>query len=135
MYVFVHVCVAAGISMKESQFAFDGFEVVDPSHRGMSFDVVAHASCACVSSKVKIFFSLNVTLGVHMLDHGIKWLLSFNCKYVISLRDAVTIPIISLTTNHVYSSCSLDFGSFCPMIQIQELLSTVLVASVDSPTM
>ena len=70
-----------------------------------SFDVVAHASCVCISSKVKIFCFLSVTLGVHMLDCGIKWLLSFNYKSVISLRDAVTGPILSLTTNHVCSSC------------------------------
>ena len=47
--------VAEGIDMKESQFMFDGLELGDPSHWYMSFDVVAHASCASLSSKVKIF--------------------------------------------------------------------------------
>ena len=91
--------VADGIGVKGFQFAFDGFDFVDPSHWCMSFDVVAHASCACVSSKLKIFCSLSVILDVHMLDCEIKWLLSFNCKSVISIRDAVTGEILSLTTN------------------------------------
>ena len=120
------------LSVKESQFAFDGFELVDPSQWHMSFDVVAHDSCTCVSSKVKNFCSLSVNLEVHMVDHGNKWLLFFNYKSVISLRDAVAGPILSLTTNHVCSSCFQDFGSFYPMIQLQELLLTVLVASVNT---
>ena len=48
--------VAEGIGEKESQFAFNGCKLVDPSHWHVSFDVVAHASCVCISSKVKIFF-------------------------------------------------------------------------------
>ena len=78
----------------------------------MFFDVVAHAFCACFSSKVKIFCSLSVNLEVHMFNGGIKWLFSFNCKSVISLRDAVTGPILSLTTNHVCSLHFVDFGYF-----------------------
>ena len=70
-----------------------------------------------------------------MCDHGIKWLLSFNCISVISLRDAITGPILSLTTNHVCPSHFLDFRYFYPMIQIQEMLLTVLVASVNSLSM
>ena len=95
---------------------FDIFELVDPSHWPVSFDVAAHAFHVCISSKVKIFCSLSVNLEVHMLDHGIKWLLSFNCKSVIFVRDVVTGPILSLTTNHVCSLCSLDFVYFYPMI-------------------
>ena len=109
--------VAEGIGVKGSQFHVDGFRLVDPSHWCVSFDVTAYASCVCVSPKVKIFCSLNVNLEVHMFDHAIKGLLSFNGKSVISLRDAVTGPIPSLTTNNVCSSCSLDFGYFYPMIQ------------------
>ena len=107
---FLVYIVAEGIGMKESQFAFDGFELVDPSHLHVSFGVVACAFCVCISSKVKILCSLSVNLEVHMFDHGIKWLPSFNCKSVISLSDSVTGPILSLTTNHVCSSHSLDFG-------------------------
>ena len=58
--------VAEGIGVKESQFAFDGFELVDPSHWYASFDVVACASYACISSKVKIFCILSVNLEVHI---------------------------------------------------------------------
>ena len=43
-----------------------------------------------------------------MFDHIITWLLSISCKAVISLRDAVTVLILSLTTNHVFSLHSLD---------------------------
>ena len=32
------------------------------------------------------------------------------CKSINLFRDAVTGPILSLTTSHVHSSCSLDFG-------------------------
>ena len=75
--------VAEGIGVKESQFAFDGFELFDPNYWHVSSVVMAHASCACISSKVKIICSFSVSLEVHMLNHGIKWLLSFNCKSVI----------------------------------------------------
>ena len=51
--------------MKEFQILLDGYELVDPSHWCMSFYVVAHALCMCISSKVKIFCSLSVNLGVH----------------------------------------------------------------------
>ena len=69
--------------------------------------------------KGEIFCSFHVTLGVHMLDCGIKWLLSTNCKSVISLRDTLPGPILSVTTNHVCSSCSLDFGHFYQIIWIR----------------
>ena len=39
--------------MKEFQLEFDGFQLGDPSHWCMSFDVVVHVFCACISSKVK----------------------------------------------------------------------------------
>ena len=52
--------------MKELQFVPDGHEVLDPSHWHVSFDVVSHAFCVCISSKVKIFCSLSVNLGVYM---------------------------------------------------------------------
>ena len=115
---FLVYVVAEGISVKESQIAFDGFELVDPSYGHISFDVVAHAFFVCIYSKLKICCSLSVNPEVHMFDQQIKQLLSFNHKSVISLRNAVTGPILSLTTNHVYSSCSLDFGYFYPMIWI-----------------
>ena len=70
-----------------------------------------------------------------MFDHGIKGLLPFNCKSVIFLRDALSGPILSLTTNHVCSMHTLDFGYFYPMIHIEELLLTVFVASVVSLSM
>ena len=54
--------------MNQFQFAFDGIELVDPSHWHVSFDVAACAFCVCVSSKVKIFCSLSVSLGVHMFE-------------------------------------------------------------------
>ena len=66
--------------------------------------------CVYNSSKVKILCSLSVNLECTCLYHRINWLLSFNFKSVISLRDAVTGSILSLTTNHVCSLCSLDFG-------------------------
>ena len=110
--------VAEGIGMKEFQCVFDGFKLVDPNYWHISFDVVACACCACISSKVKIFCSLSVNLEVHIFDCGRKWLLSFKCKSFISLRDVVTGPILSLTTNHMCSSHSLDFGYFYPMIWI-----------------
>ena len=113
---FLVYVLAGGIRVKEYQFVFDRFELVDQSYWHVSFDVMAHAFCVCISSKVKTFYSLSVNPGVHMLDHGIKWLLSFNCKSLLSLRGAVTGPILSLTTNHVCSSCFLDFGYFFPMI-------------------
>ena len=49
-------------------------------------------------------------------------------------RDAVTGPILSLTTDNM---CIITFPGFwwlCQMIQMQELLLTVSVASVDSPS-
>ena len=49
---FLVYVVAEGISVKESQFAFGRFELVDPSYWHMSFDVVACAFCVCISSKV-----------------------------------------------------------------------------------
>ena len=52
--------------MTEFQFVFDGFELVNLNHWHMSFDVVACALCVCLSSKVKIFCSLSVSLGMHM---------------------------------------------------------------------
>ena len=84
--------VAEGIGMKELQLEFGGFELDDPYHWHMSFDVAACVFCAWISSKVKVYCSLSVNLKVHMFDHGIRWLLSFNCKAVISLRDAITGP-------------------------------------------
>ena len=54
--------------MKKFQFAFDGFGVGDLIHWHVSFDVVAHAFCVCISSKVKIFCSLSVSLEVHMFS-------------------------------------------------------------------
>ena len=129
---FLVYVVAEGISVKESQFVFKGFEVVNPSYWHMSFDLVGYAFCKCISSKVKIFCSMSVNLEVCMFDHGIKWLLSFNHKSIISLRDAVTGPILSLTTNHVCALHSLDLGHFYPMIWIWELLLTAFPASVDS---
>ena len=68
---FLVYTVAEDIGVKESKFAFDGFKLVDPSHWHTSFDV-ACATCACVSSKVKIFCSMSVNLEVHMFDHEIK---------------------------------------------------------------
>ena len=44
----------------------DGYELGDPRHWNVSFDVVAHAFCVCISSEVKIFCSLSVNLEVHM---------------------------------------------------------------------
>ena len=110
--------VAEGISVKEFQFVFDRLELVDPGYWHVSFDVAMHVFCVCISSKMKIFYSLSVNLEVHMFDCGIKGLLTFNCKPVMSLRDAVAGPILSLTTNHVCSLHSLDFGYFYLMIWI-----------------
>ena len=57
--------------MKESQFVFDGFELVDPSNWCMSFDVAAHALCACHSSKMKIFLFLECqSMGAHVWNVG-----------------------------------------------------------------
>ena len=39
----------------------------------------------------KISCSLCVNLEVHIFDPGIKWLLFFHCKAVMSIRDAVTV--------------------------------------------
>ena len=47
--------VAKSLGVKEFQLEFDGFELGDLSQWHMSFDVVAHAFCACISSKVNIF--------------------------------------------------------------------------------
>ena len=49
--------------MKELKIVLDGYELVDPSH---SFDVAAHAFCVYISSKVNVFCSLSVNLGVHI---------------------------------------------------------------------
>ena len=61
--------------------------------------------CVCISSKGNIFCSLSASLGMHMFDHGIKWLLPFTLN-LSPFRDAVTGPILSLTTNHVCPSHS-----------------------------
>ena len=45
--------VTESICVKEFKFVFDGYELINPSHWHLSFDVVAHAFCACISSKVK----------------------------------------------------------------------------------
>ena len=47
-------------------YVLDGFELVDLNHWHMFFDVAAHAFCACISSKVNVFYSLSVNLGEHM---------------------------------------------------------------------
>ena len=52
------------------------------------------------------------------MDCGIKWLLYFNFKSLNFIRDAVTGPILSLTTNHVCSLPSLDLELLYPIIQI-----------------
>ena len=58
------------IGMKEFKNMFDGYEMVDPNHWCMSFDVLAHAFFACISSKVKIFCSFSVHLEVHVCIMG-----------------------------------------------------------------
>ena len=66
IYIYIYIYGTESIGMKKLQFAFDGFELVDPSHWHISFDEAAHTSGVCISSKVKIFCSLSVNLGVHM---------------------------------------------------------------------
>ena len=69
--VLVYV-VAEGIVMKESQFAFHGFKLIDPNYWQVFFDVAAHVFCAFISSEGKIICSLSINLEVHMFDCGIK---------------------------------------------------------------
>ena len=44
----------------------DGYEVIDPSHWHVSFDVVAHALHVCISSKVKILFLACQSRSAHV---------------------------------------------------------------------
>ena len=61
-----YICISESIGVKEIQFVFNGFKLADPSHWHMSFDVGVHAFCVGISSKVKVFCSFIVNLGVHM---------------------------------------------------------------------
>ena len=61
-----YVWRSQSIYMKEFQTVLDGYELFETSHWHVSFDVVPNAFCLCISSKVKIFCSLSVHLGVHM---------------------------------------------------------------------
>ena len=123
--------VAEGIGMKESQFAFDGLGLLDPSHWQVFW---CGGTCLLC---VHFFKGENLLL---LECQSRSWIMESCgycpsiCKPVISLRDAVTGPIISLTTNHVCSLPPLDFGYFYQMIWILELLLTVFVASVNSPS-
>ena len=58
--------VTESIGIKEFQFVPDEYKLVNPSHWHGSFDMAAHTFWVYVSSKVKIFCSLSVNLGVHM---------------------------------------------------------------------
>ena len=53
---FLVYLAAEGIGMKESQFAFDGYELVNPNYWHLFFDVGVHAFCVCISSMVKSLF-------------------------------------------------------------------------------
>ena len=52
-------------------------------------------------------------------------------KSIKLFRDVATGPNLSLTTDHMCLSHSLDFWLY-PMIQMQDLLLTVSVTYVDS---
>ena len=121
-----------GICVREFQFVFDGFKLVDPSYWCMSFDVVVHSFCVWVSSKAKIICSLSVYLEVYMFYHGIKGILPFNHRSVLPLMDAVTSPILSLAKK----PCVLiAFPGFWVVLSNDpdfRTVLTVLVASVDS---
>ena len=98
--------------MKKFQFVLDEIELVDPSNWYISFYVVACAFCMCDSSKVKIFCSSSVNLGVHVWITASSGYCLSNLN-LSSFRDAVTGPVLSLTTNHVCPLCFLDFCGFC----------------------
>ena len=58
---FLLYIVTEGIGVKESQFAFDGFKLVDPSHWPVSFDVTAHGSCAYIEGENLLFLECQST--------------------------------------------------------------------------
>ena len=52
--------------MKQVQFVFDGYELVNPSQWCVSFDVPAHAFVLTFFQRQKVYCSLSVSVGVHM---------------------------------------------------------------------
>ena len=101
-----------GFGMKGFQFVLDGFKV---SWSKPLVHVLWYGSTCLlcvVLQRWKSFVPWVSIWGCTCLDHVIRWLLSFNFKSINYLRIAVTGPILSLTTNHVCSSHSLDLG-FC----------------------
>ena len=64
--VYQYIWGSESIGVKGFQPVHAGFKLVDLSHWHLSFDVAAHAFCACGASKVKVFCSWSVNLGVHM---------------------------------------------------------------------
>ena len=97
------------------------FEVGDPSHWCVSLDMVVCAFCACISSKVKIFCSLSVDLGVHMfvlwdqlaivLQFGICYLLKGGCNWSNPKSYNEPCVLIALPRFWVFVSNDPDLGT------------------------
>ena len=90
----------------------------------MSFD-------AWVCAIYVLFFKGEYVL---LMSNCVKQLLTFKVHLSIHAGVVISGVILSLTTDIMYISVFPGFWKWIPMIHMQELLRTVSVASIDSPS-
>ena len=106
------ILVFKSISMKRSKWC-----LMDPNWWTEVSDacplIYGCMPSVCTFSKVKVLLFFDWLSVVHMLWLCcVKHLLSFTVSLSICFRDVATGPNLSLTTDHMYLSCSLDIGMF-----------------------
>ena len=75
----------------------------------MSLDPLACAICACILKDVRV----NVYKWVSVVQMVMcEAAIVLQSKSIKLCRDVATAPNLSLTTDHMFLSCSLDFGHF-----------------------
>ena len=100
---------------KEVQMVFDGSKLMNRSKWYMSFDLRVCPICACLfkgDSVTGLWLTISCAHVVVVPCEAAIVLQSNSINLSIYSRNAATGPTLSLTTDHMYLLCSLDFGMF-----------------------
>ena len=117
---------------EEVQMVLDGSKLMNRS--GMCLVICGCMSSVHASSKAKVLLLFDwLSRCTHVLVVLCEVAIVLHSKSINLFRDAATGPNLSLTTNHMCISHSLDFGSCVNYPDAETAFDCV--ASVNSPSM
>ena len=89
---------------------FDGSNLMNRSKRHISIDLLACAICLCFFKSESVIVPWMVVSCAHVVVVLYEVATVLQSKSITVFRDTATGPNLSLTTDHMCLSCSLNFG-------------------------